>query len=147
MVSTVKYVPGMKPNMRLFKSRLEYNIAMSLWRRGIEFEYERESWEYHADVYKGLCAHCGGHDIVSVRKYTPDFFLPNGIVVETKGRLDSSTRTQLLAVMESNPDKELVLVFARDNWMTKAHKNRYSDWCLKHKIDFHVGDIPDEWLV
>lgn len=146
-MSKAGYVSGTKPTMKIFRSRFEYNIAMTLWNKGIKFEYERESWEYHADVYQGMCADCGGNKVISMRKYTPDFFLPNGLVVEAKGRLDPPTRTQLLAVMESNPDKELVLLFAKDNWMTKAHKNRYSDWCEKHNIDYSIGSIPDEWLV
>lgn len=83
------------------------------------------------------------------RNYIPDFILPNGIVIEFKGKLDRTVREKMALVFEQNPDLDIRLVFMRNNKISKTSKTRYSDWCDKRGIKYHVseeGKIPDEWI-
>jgi hypothetical protein len=76
--------------------------------------------------------------------------LPNGIIVEAKGKLDRLVREKMALVFEQNPDLDIRLLFMRDNKLSKTSKTRYSDWCEKRGIKYAVseqGHIPEEWLV
>ncbi len=109
--------------------------------------YESETWDYYIKPYKATCQDCGSTRVFEKRKYTPDFFLPNGIVVEAKGKFTPKMRTKILAIRESNPDKDLRMMFMRDNWLTSAKKKKYTDWCAYHGIPCAVGyKIPEDWI-
>lgn len=136
-----------KPLRKHFRSGFEYNLALQLYDAGVPYEYERERWEYLLPVHRGLCDSCAGTKVYSRRRYTADFFLPNGVVIEAKGKCTSVTRTQLAAVKQHNPDKDLRIVFMSDNWLTSAHKSRYSDWAKQAGIPCAIGSIPKEWLL
>lgn len=96
-------------------------------------EYEGETFEYTA-----------------THKYTPDFVitLPDGSkrYVETKGYLRPQDMSKLKDVKKSNPDKDLRIVFAKDNKLKAKAKFRYSDWAFKHGFIFSIGGIPKSWL-
>ena len=82
-------------------------------------------------------------------RYTPDFILPNGIIVECKGAFTAPQRKKMAAVVEQNPDADIRMLFMRNNSITKTSKTRYSDWCEKRGIVYHVsanGTVPEEWL-
>lgn len=84
-----------------------------------------------------------------VHKYKPDFILPNGIIVEAKGRFTPADRKKMSLVIEQNPDLDIRLLFMLDNTLTKHSKTTYSAWCEKRGIKCFVsreGEIPDEWL-
>lgn len=70
----------------------------------------------------------------------------NPIYIETKGWFRPSDRTKMLAVKKCNPDADIRLVFQSDNWLTKAHKRRYSDWAKEHGFPYAIGSVPKEWL-
>ena len=81
------------------------------------------------------------------RSYTPDFWLPNGIVVETKGVFTVQDRQKHLLIKEQYPDLDLRFVFSNSkNKLRKGSKTTYGDWC--HKYDFIFADqlIPEEWI-
>jgi len=83
------------------------------------------------------------------RTYSPDFILPNGIIVEAKGKLDRAVREKMALVMEQNPHLDIRLLFMRDNKITRTSKTRYSDWCEKRGIKYAIdeqGRIPEEWI-
>ena len=61
-----------------YRSGLEERIAQELLEKGVEFEYESLSISYLRPAKKA--------------KYTPDFVLPNGIIIETKGRFLTADR-------------------------------------------------------
>ena len=85
----------------------------------------------------------------SKHKYRPDFELPNGILVEAKGRLTFFDRAKMLLVIKANPDKDIRLLFMRDNKLTKKSKQRYTDWARANGIKCHVSDlgsIPEAWI-
>lgn len=103
--------------------------------RKVDFEYEKEMLTYVVPEAK--------------RRYKPDFKLPNGIIVEAKGQFDAATRAKMALVIEQNPDRDIRLLFMRDNKISKKSKTRYSEWCRQRKIKFHVSDqgsIPETWL-
>lgn len=67
--------------------------------------------------------------------------------IEVKGYFDPAARQKMLYVMESNPDADVRMVFQVDNKLHKLRETRYSDWCKKHNIKYHIGlRLPDEWL-
>ena len=132
--------------MNKYQSKWEARIANFLEERGIKFGYEVETWKYQIKPYNAKCFDCESKEVYEIRKYTPDFFLPNGIVIEAKGKFTSAMRAKILAVIESNPDKDLRLLFAKDNYLTSAKKKRYTEWAKQKGIKSAVGEIPEEWL-
>ena len=60
------------------------DISNNLHSRSIDFEYETQKLEYQVPARKA--------------KYTPDFILPNGIYIESKGRFTVADRKKMLLV-------------------------------------------------
>ena len=110
-----------------------------------EFDYEIVQLEYKAKVYQGQCGDCGSDNCFSSRLYTPDFYFPRtGIFVETKGKFDALSRTKMSQVCQQS-DKDIRIVFMRDNWLTRKRSMTYSRWCELNGIQCAIGDIPLEW--
>lgn len=83
----------------------------------------------------------------SKKKYTPDYVLPNGIIVEVKGYWSLEDRKKFLYVRESNPDKDIRMVFQNSkNKLRKSSKTTYSDFCIKNNIIFAEKKIPLNWI-
>jgi|TARA_R100000084_G_C4638925_1_gene142653 hypothetical protein len=117
----------------------------------IEFDYEPEKINYIYPIKAGLCSNCGSEHVGRRAIYTPDFRInSSGVWVETKGKWDSKGRTKILAVLDTSGsiDRDnFRMLFMYNNWITKAHKLTYMDWCEKHNIIAAVGtSIPEEWL-
>lgn len=122
--------------MKKLKSGFEKKVAKNLETEGIPFEYESIKVPYVVPSKK--------------RTYNPDFELPNGIIIEAKGKLDRLVREKMALVFEQNPHLDIRFLFMRDNKISKNSKTRYSDWCKKRGIPYAVsehGIIPEEWLV
>jgi hypothetical protein len=81
-----------------------------------------------------------------MRSYTPDFFLSNGIIIETKGLFTAANRKTMVAVMEQHPDIDLRLVFMRNNKIHRKSTMRYADWASKNGFKYSIATIPDEWI-
>ena len=130
------------------RSQFERTIATSLHSRGISYEYEPTQFEYQEPLRKNKasCADCGSTTLLRTGWYTPDFLLPNGIYIETKGRFTAADRRKHLAVREAHPDETIVMLFMRDNKIHKNSSTFYSDWCMEHDIDFAIKDLKEEWL-
>lgn len=117
------------------RSGFEKKTATFLDNLGLEYEYETEKLHYTEPATR--------------RTYTPDFILANGILVECKGAFTAPQRKKMAAVVEQNPDKDIRMLFMRNNAISKSSKTRYSDWCEKRNIKYHVsanGSLPEEWL-
>lgn len=100
-----------------------------------EFEYESEQIEYLVPE--------------KLRNYLPDFKLKNGVIVENKGRWVAVDREKIRLVLEQNPDKDIRMLFMRDNPIRKGSKTLYSDYCNKHNIKYHInkdGHVPLDWM-
>ena len=81
------------------------------------------------------------------RHYKPDWVLPNGVVVEIKGRFTAADRSKHLAIKQRHPAVDIRFVFQYDNTLSKQSTTRYSDWCEKHGFLYAFKSIPKEWTI
>jgi hypothetical protein len=80
-------------------------------------------------------------------KYTPDFKLPNGIIIETKGRFETADRQKHILIKEQHPQLDIRFVFSNSNQrIRKGSETRYSDWCRKNGFQFADKRIPAAWF-
>jgi hypothetical protein len=115
-----------------YRSGLEETVAEQIKKAGMEVEYETLKIEYRVE---------------EVRKYTPDFNLPNGIIIETKGRFVAADRKKHLWIREQRPDLDIRFVFSNSKVkLSKASKTTYAAWCIKHGFLYADKEIPLEWL-
>jgi hypothetical protein len=119
-----------------FKSPLEYDVYRFLktkQKNKYNIGYEKEKLDY-----------------ILVKNYIPDFIVTfsdgRKVYIEAKGYLRGEDRAKLLATKDRHPDKDIRIVFSKDNRLNKKSRSRYSDWAKKHGIPYSVGSIPAEWL-
>jgi hypothetical protein len=116
-----------------FKSGLEETISQQIESKGIKVEYETEKVPYIIPA--------------SNHTYSPDFKLPNGIRVETKGRFVAADRKKHLLVKAQNPNLDIRFVFSNSkNKITKNSKTTYADWCEKNGYKYSDKVIPEDWF-
>lgn len=116
-----------------YRSDLEDKVSKQLESKGVKFDYELWSIPYVIPA--------------SDHKYTPDFLLPNGIFVETKGLWDSDDRKKHLLIREQYPDLDIRLVFSSSrSKLYKESPTSYAEFCEKHGILFADKLIPVDWL-
>lgn len=83
----------------------------------------------------------------STHKYTCDFILPNGIMVETKGIFDSEDRKKHLLIKEQHPELDIRFVFSSSrSKLYKGSPTTYGAWCEKNGYKYADKFIPVEWL-
>lgn len=79
--------------------------------------------------------------------YTPDWVLPNGIILEGKGLLDYETRRKMLAVKLANPDLDIRFIFMKGtNKIRKGSDTTYMDWAEQNGFKASDGYVPPEWI-
>lgn len=116
-----------------FRSGLELDLDESLKQVGIDGEYEKNKIKYTVPA--------------SEHTYTPDFKLPNGIYVETKGRFVAEDRKKHLLIKSQYPNLDIRFVFQNSkNKIRKGSKTTYADWCDKYGYKYADKTIPKEWL-
>lgn len=116
-----------------WRSGLEERVAEQLDELGVEYTYEKVKLKYIRPA--------------SEHVYTPDFELPNGIIVETKGRFLLADRMKHMMVKKHNPDKDIRFVFSNSNArISKASKTTYAMWCRKNGFLYADKVIPKEWI-
>ena len=129
----------------VYKSKYERDQASQLLEDGVPFAYEKTEIKFLSEIRNGECLGCGSKAIGKHRIYTPDFHLTaTNIFVETKGKFDAPTRTKMKEVCAQS-NKDIRMVFMRNNWLTRKHKMTYGRWCDLHDIKWAVGNIPEEW--
>lgn len=128
-----------------YRSNFEKSFAANLTKRGIPFTFEPFKLKYYIKK-KGKCKKCGSTDIYEVHEYTPDFQIGD-MLIETKGKLDSKTRTKMKAVKEAHPNRDIRFIFMCDNWLTKGHKKKYSDWCEDNEYLYDFLQLPKNWAM
>jgi hypothetical protein len=87
-----------------YRSGLEETISLQLTSLKVPVLYETQKIKY---------------EVNEIRSYTPDFILPNGIIIESKGRFVAADRNS---------------------------KTTYGDWCDKHGFLYADKLIPEEWI-
>lgn len=81
------------------------------------------------------------------RRYTPDFVLPNGIVIEAKGHFLSEDRSKHKSIQAQYPGLELRFVFAKpQNTLGKKSKTTYAQWAEYNGFLWAEKFIPSAWL-
>ncbi len=125
---------GKAPRLKSgFRSGLEEKIAADLERREVTYEYETSKIEY----------------VIPSRdaKYTPDFHLPNGIIVEGKGVFDTEDRQKHLLIQKQRPDLDIRFVFSSSRKpLYKGSPTTYAAWCEKNGFQYADKLIPESWL-
>lgn len=117
-----------------FRSGLEDQISRQLRAAGVSFDYEAHKVEYITPA--------------KPHKYTPDFRLPNGIFIETKGRFLTADRQKHLLIKDQHPELDIRFVFSNSKAkISKTSKTTYADWCQKNGFKFADKFIPKEWLM
>ena len=115
-----------------YRSGLEFKVQKDLQDKGIDAKYEPLKIEWEDLAY---------------RKYTPDFLLPNGILIETKGLFTAQDRRKHLLIKRQHPNLDIRFVFESiKRKLNKKSKTTYADWCDKHGFTFSLKLIPQEWI-
>ena len=116
-----------------YRSGLEEQTAEDLKKREVPFSYEERKIKWLDS---------------KIRTYTPDFELPNGVIVETKGRFVAADRRKHLEIKKQFGDKyDIRFVFTNSRAkLYKGAKSSYGDWCDKHGFLYADKTIPEEWL-
>ena len=115
-----------------YRSGLEDRISEQLKSLSVLFKYEEFKIKY---------------EVHETRTYTPDFELPNGIIIESKGRFVAADRKKHLLVKKQHPELDIRFVFSNSRAkITKGSKTSYGDWCEKHGFMYADKLIPEEWV-
>jgi hypothetical protein len=116
-----------------FRSGLEEDIDNILKQVGVDGEYEQNKILY----IKPETNHT----------YTPDFKLPNGVYIETKGRFVLADRQKHILIKKQHPELDIRFIFQNArNKIRKGSKTTYGDWCIKHGFIYSDKIIPPEWF-
>ena len=116
----------------LVRSKFEKEIAEQLKALGVDYGYESQSIPYR---------------IIQNSRYTPDFILPNGIMVEAKGMLTAKDRKKHLLIRDQHPEYDIRFVFQQPGArIYKGSKTRVRDWCDRNGFIWAAKRIPEEWI-
>lgn len=116
-----------------YRSGLEDRISDQLKSRSVPVKYEEFKIKYLVPE--------------SLHTYTPDFELPNGIIIESKGRFVAADRKKHLLVQQQHPKLDIRFVFSNSKAkISKGSKTSYADWCIKHGFLYADKLIPEEWI-
>lgn len=131
--------------MSIKRSKTRTNAIKHGYRSGLEHTV-RDSLKDRKCNAKYECFKIEWEDL-SYRTYTPDFLLPNGIIIETKGRFTPADRMKHLAIKKQHPQLDIRFVFSNSNSkLRKGAKTTYASWCNKHGFLYADKDVPQEWL-
>ncbi len=115
-----------------FRSGLEATIAAKLRTQGVKFTFEELVIKYTSPQRES--------------KYTPDFVLSNGIIIESKGRFVTADRQKHILIKAQHPDLDIRFVFSNSrSRITKLSATTYGDWCDKHEFKYANKEIPEAW--
>ena len=117
-----------------FRSGLEESIAKQLEDLGVSFDYETLTIRYTKPQQES--------------RYTPDFILPNGIIIEGKGQFVTSDRKKHRLIKEQFGDQyDIRFVFSNPKQkIGKKSKTSYGDWCTRYGFKYATKHIPTEWI-
>lgn len=118
--------------LRRARSKFEKRVMKQMYEDDMEVDYENVKIKYTQPAKK--------------RQYTPDFVLPNGIIIEAKGRLTTAARQKHKFIRKSHPDLDLRFVFQRSqNKIYKGSKTSYADWAERWDFKWAEKRVPVEW--
>jgi hypothetical protein len=116
-----------------YRSGLEDKISEQLKSLSVPVRYEELKISYSVPE--------------SLHTYTPDFELPNGIIIESKGRFVAADRKKHLLIKQQYPHLDIRFVFSNSRAkINKGSKTSYADWCNKFGFLYADKLIPREWI-
>jgi|14BtaG_2_1085337.scaffolds.fasta_scaffold03118_3 hypothetical protein len=116
----------------IFRSGLEEKVAGELAELGVAFHYEPPGWVIYQKPNS---------------RYKPDFVLPNGIIVETKGQFLSSDRSKHKLIKAQNPALDIRFVFSNSRTrIGSKSKTTYAMWCERLGFQYADKSIPSAWI-
>lgn len=116
-----------------YRSGLEAKNGDRLKHAGVAFQYEKIKLAYTQPEME--------------KTYLTDFVLPNGIIVETKGRFLTSDRQQAKYLRASHPDLDLRFVFSNaKSRLNKESDTTYAMWCERYGFEYASALIPQSWI-
>jgi hypothetical protein len=116
-----------------YRSGLEEVTASDLVKRGIPYKYEELVILYVKPE--------------RTSKYTPDFVLENGLIIETKGRFVTADRQRHILIKAQHPEYDIRFVFSNSkSKVSKLSSTTYGMWCDKHGFKYADRVIPEDWL-
>lgn len=128
-----KFTKRQAAKVKGYRSGLEVGLAEALTHIGIDGEYEQHKIKYTKPATN--------------HTYTPDFRLPNGIFVETKGRFVAEDRKKHILIKDQHPELDIRFVFQNSkNKIRKGSNTTYADWCDKYGFKYADKTIPETWL-
>ncbi len=116
-----------------WRSGLEEAVASILTAQGVDFGYEVAPIPYTQPSKD--------------RRYTPDFWLTNGIIIETKGRFVTADRAKMKLIKEQYPDLDIRFIFSNaSSRISKRSRTTYGMWCDAHGYPWAHRTVPKAWL-
>lgn len=116
-----------------YRSGLELEVQRQLEQLGVDADYESIKLAYVKPARDA--------------KYTPDFVLPNGIIIETKGQFVVADRQKHILLKQQHPDLDIRFVFSNPrSKIGKGSKTTYEMWCQKHGFKYAKKLIPEDWI-
>jgi len=117
----------------LFRSGLEERLASQLNSLGVNYKYETLVIRFTKPQKE--------------TRYTPDFILPNDIIIEAKGRFLTKDRQKHLLIQKQHPNLDIRFVFSNPNQrISKISKTTYAMWCQTNNFKYAKETIPVEWI-
>ena len=115
-----------------YRSVLELIDSQYLDTKKIVFKYEAIKIEWEDLAY---------------RTYTPDFVLPNNIIIEVKGRFITQDRRKHREIKRQHPHLDIRFVFENSKRkLYKGAKTTYKEWCERYGFLYYDRIIPESWL-
>ena len=113
-----------------YRSKFEASIAANLHAKNVAFTYESIRLDY---TIEGT--------------YCPDFILPSGVIIETKGHFKPEDRRKMVAIKAQHPDLDIRLCFQNANEKITRKKNsmRYYEWADRNGFKWCHKQIPPDW--
>lgn len=129
-----KFNPYARKHAQGYRSGLEERVASelaALLKRPVDYESTKITYQKPAK-------NC---------TYTPDFILPNGVIIETKGRFLTEDRQKHLLIKEQHPELDIRFVFSNPKTpINKGSKTTYAAWCEKHGFKYAAKSVPESWV-
>lgn len=118
---------------RAFRSGLEESAEAQIKGAGLRVNYENLRLAFTEPA--------------KARHYTPDFVLPNGVIIETKGLFQTDDRQKHILVRGQHPLLDIRFVFSNAAArIAKKSKTTYAAWADKLGFKWAHKVIPIEWL-
>ena len=118
-----------RKNLVTFRSGLEKRIADDLTNQKCKFKYEPLSVSY-----------------TITSKYTPDFVLDNGVIIEAKGFFRKEHQKKHREIKKQHPELDIRFVFSNINSRVQGSKLTCAKWCERYNFKYAQESIPIEWI-